>query len=122
MSNDTRQALPPLPEPAQESQSEGYMPGCPTLIPATPDFYTAEQMHAYARAALKAVVEENERLYGAHLDILRVHANDNIRPKAFYLSSNAIKLAETAIAKSRELEAEPAPEPSIWNSLKEDEC
>lgn len=41
---------PPLPEPAQGEQSEGYMSGCPDLIPATPDFYTADQMRAYVDA------------------------------------------------------------------------
>lgn len=48
----------PWPEPAQEAQSAGYMPGCPLELPATPDFYTAEQMHAYRAAG---VAEERER-------------------------------------------------------------
>lgn len=40
--------LGPLPEPAQEAQSSGYMPGCPIEIAETPDYYTADQMRAFA--------------------------------------------------------------------------
>ena len=43
--------------------------------------------------SLKRMVEELERkkqsLLDAHYEILRVHANDNHRPKAFYISADA---------------------------------
>ena len=49
--------LGPLPEPAQPAEPEGYMPGCLWPLPATPDYYTAEQMREYA---LRAQAEPQE--------------------------------------------------------------
>ena len=50
--------LGPLPEPAQPAEPEGYMPGCLWPLPATPDYYTAEQMREYALRALAEPVQE----------------------------------------------------------------
>ena len=43
-----------LPAPAEPAQSESYMPGCPILIEATPDYYTEAQMRAYGEACFRA--------------------------------------------------------------------
>ena len=59
----------PLPEPAQEAQSEGYMPGCPIPILATPDFYTAEQMKEYAAAAVAAERERCAKVCESLVDL-----------------------------------------------------
>ena len=45
-------ALPPLPEPEEPATREVYSYVGP--LPETPDYFTAEQMQAYARAAIRA--------------------------------------------------------------------
>lgn len=46
--------------------------------------------HAAAEIALKAD-KRIEKLENALQEILSVHANDNIRPKAFYIASDALE-------------------------------
>ena len=43
--------------------------------------------------ALKAVVADAAAMRDAHYEIIREHANDNIRPNAFYISSAALGAA-----------------------------
>ncbi len=59
--------LPPLPAPAQEAQPPAYMPGCPIEIPGTPDYFDADQMRAYAAAAVLAEREKSEAMRAAVL-------------------------------------------------------
>lgn len=44
----------------------GYMPGCEIEIPATPDYYTADQMIAYAAASAAAEREACAQICDAH--------------------------------------------------------
>jgi hypothetical protein len=96
--------LPPLPTPS--TMSLGHMPGLGARTEATFDYYTADQMHAYARAALAAALAVRQGEPVAWM----VTGTDG-RHYIFRINKPEISEGETLSP----LYAHPAPaEPSAW--------
>lgn len=91
-----------LPDPAQDAMAAGYMPGCEIEIPATPDYYTADQMEAYAAAAVAA---ERERI-NLLLAAIREHWIKANGPES--LSVSALDVIAAVIADGSYVDDAPA--------------
>lgn len=52
------------------------------------------QMDADKTEVIAALSRNCDALLNAHAEIMRVHANDDVRPKAFYISAAVLKELE----------------------------
>lgn len=73
-----------------ECAAYGWEDGVDRAIECVPEaIYDADQMREYGKACAAASAP-NAALVAALQDILMAHANDNIRPKAFYIATDAL--------------------------------